>query len=103
MSFLLAGLSGAASAVIAILIHQTLPPYGVIAGLILTYLTLWWVGRNFGYRKYKFVAALGWFLVMTRAATFGTGQELLIQGDGVGTSILLLGILALFVGVAKRI
>lgn len=103
MRFLFAFLAGAASAVIAILIHQTLPPYGVIAGLILTYLTLWWVGRNFGYRKYKFAAALGWFLVMTRAATFGTGQELLIQGDGVGTSILLLGILTLFLGVAKRI
>jgi hypothetical protein len=103
VSLIFALLSGAASAVVAILIHQTLPPYGVIAGLVFTYLVLWWIGRFFGSRKYKFFAALGWFLVMARAATFGAGQELLIQGDGAGTSILLLGLLVLFIGVARRI
>lgn len=103
ISLFLSGLSGGASAVIAILLHQTLPPYGVIAGLILTYLTLWWCGRNFGARKYKFAAAIGWFIVMSRAATFGTGQELLVQGDSVGSSILLLGMLTLFIGVARRV
>ena len=102
MHFLLSVLSGAASAAIAILIHQTLPPYGVITGLILTYATIWWTGRRFGSRRYKWGAALGWFLVMSRAATFGAGQELLVQGDGVGTSLLLLGILTLFIAVARR-
>jgi hypothetical protein len=102
MQALLAFLIGAASAVVAILIHQTLPPYGVIAGLIFTYISIWLVGRKFAARKYKVYAAIGWIFVALRSATFGAGQELLVQGDGVGTSILLLGVFVVVVAIAAR-
>ena len=103
MQAFLAFIIGAASAVVAILIHQTLPPFGVIAGLIFTYTAIWLVGRKFAARKYKVYAAIGWTFAMLRAATFGAGQELLVQGDGVGTSILLIGIFVAFAAIAARI
>jgi hypothetical protein len=103
MQAFLAFIIGAATAVFAILIHQTLPPFGVIAGLIFTYTAIWLVGRKFAARKYKVYAAIGWTFAMLRAATFGAGQELLVQGDGVGTSILLVGVFVAFAAIASRI
>ena len=91
MKFLLAFLFGAVTCSAAVLLHQTLPPFGLIAGLTGTALSIWWIGRKFGAKRYKKYAALGWVLVIYQAATFGTGHELLVQGDGPGNSLLLLG------------
>lgn len=103
MRFLLALIYGAAAGVIAVLLHQSLPPLGVIASLSITYLSLWIIGRKYGKRRYKWIAALGWFAVVIRASTFGEGQELLVQGDGVGSTLLLLGTLVLLAAIAARI
>ncbi len=102
MNFLLSLVCGAATALIAILLHQSLPPFGVIAALLFTYLAIWLVGRTFGGRRYKWWAALAWIIVLFRAATFGAGQELLVQGDGVGSTLLLLGTLIALAAVAAR-
>ena len=102
MNFLLSLVCGAATALIAILLHQSLPPFGVIASLLFTYLAIWLVGRTFGGRRYKWWAALAWIIVLFRAATFGAGQELLVQGDGVGSTLLLLGTLIALAAVAAR-
>ena len=102
MNFLLSLISGAATAVIAILLHQSIPPFGVIASLLFTYLAIWLVGRIFGSRRYKWWAAFAWIIVLFRGATFGTGQELLVQGDGVGSTLLLLGTLIALSAVAAR-
>jgi hypothetical protein len=99
----IAALYGAGAGVISILIHQTLPPFGVIAGLIFTYASIWWVGRRFHSRKYKVAAFAGWIAILLRAATFGAGQELLVQGDAVGTSLLLIGTIVALIAVAARI
>jgi len=102
MYFLLSLIFGAATALIAILLHQSLPPFGVIASLLFTYLAIWLVGRTFGSRRYKWWAAIAWIIVLFRAATFGAGQELLVQGDGVGSTLLLLGTLIALAAVAAR-
>ena len=102
MNFLLSLVCGAATALIAILLHQSLPPFGVIAALLFTYLAIWLVGRTFGSRRYKWWAALAWIIVLFRAATFGAGQELLVQGNGVGSTLLLLGTLIALAAVAAR-
>jgi hypothetical protein len=103
MRFFIALIYGAAAAVVAILLHQSLPPVGVIASLLITYIAIWGIGRKFGKRSFKWVAALGWIAVMVRASTFGAGQELLVQGDGVGSTLLLLGTLIALAAVAARI
>lgn len=102
MRYLFALLGGAAAAVIAILLHQSVPPFGVIASLILTYSAIWLVGRLSAGRSFKVVAAIGWVAVLLRGSTFGEGQELLVQGDGVGSTLLLLGTLVVLFAVASR-
>ncbi len=102
MRYLIAALYGAAAAVPALLLHQTIPPLGVIASLLFSYLVIWWIGRHFGSRSYKTIAAMSWIAVLFRASTFGAGQELLVQGDAVGSSLLLLGTLVVLLAVAAR-
>lgn len=95
-------LAGAASAAIAILLHQSLPPFGVAASIALTYCAIWWIGRHYQNRFLKWVGALGWIVVILRGSSFGVGQELLVQGDGVGSALLLIGTLAVLFAVAAR-
>lgn len=97
MKFLYAIALGAATALGATLIHQTLPPFGVVLGIITTYVMIWWVGRYSGKRRYRIYALAAWFIVIARAGSFGAGQELLIQGDNAGSALLTLGF---FAGVA---
>lgn len=94
---------GALIAVAATLIHQSIPPLGVLVSIVSTYTTIWWVGRKFGKKRYKFLALLAWLLVIMRAGTFGTGQELLVQGDNVGSALLLLGFLIGLLAAIKRV
>ena len=102
MRYLLAFVSGAAAGVVAILLHQSLPPVGVIASLFISYSAIWLVGRRFAARSFKVVAAIGWISVLLRGSTFGEGQELLVQGDGVGSTLLLLGTLVVLCALAAR-
>lgn len=103
MKYLLALLSGAATGVIAILLHQSLPPFGVIASLFVTYGAIWLVGRRCDARSYKVIAAIGWIAVLLRGSTFGEGQEILVQADGVGSTLLLLGTLVALFAISARL
>jgi hypothetical protein len=102
MQFFIALICGAAAGIVAVLLHQSLPPIGVIASLLITYLSIWGIGRRYGRRFYKWGAAIGWFAIIIRASTFGAGQELLIQGDGVGSALLFIGTLVTLTAVAAR-
>ena len=93
---------GAISAVAATLIHQTLPPFGVFVAIGTTYVSIWWLGRYFGKRRYKFVGLVGWFVIIARAGSFGAGHELLIQGDIQGSALLMIGFLVGLIAVAQR-
>ena len=103
MNFLIATAFGAATAIVATLIHQTLPPLGLAIGMVATHLAIWWIGSYLGRRRYRFFAFIGWLIVIARAGSFGEGQELLIQGDNVGTALLGLGFLAGFAGLFRKI
>lgn len=103
MRFLISLLWGGASGIVAVLLHQSLPPVGVIAGITLTYISIWLVGRNFHRRIYKWIAALGWMAVILRASIFGVGEELLVQADGVGSALLMIGTITALAAVAARI
>jgi hypothetical protein len=102
MQFLTALFFGASSGVAAVLLHQSLPPLGLILGLTLSYFSIWYVGRYTGKRSYKFLAAFIWVLIALRAGSFGVGQELLIQGDSIGAGIMTLGLLAIGLAAIRR-
>lgn len=93
---------GVASAISATLIHQSLPPFGVIFAIIFSYLGIWWLGRLYGKRGYKLAALLSWLLVIAKAGSFGVGNELLIQGDNQGSALLIVGFFAGVVALIRR-
>jgi hypothetical protein len=103
VKFLYAIALGAATAVGATLIHQTLPPFGVALAIITTHVMVWWIGRYTGKRRYRFYALTAWFAVILRAGSFGTGQELLIQGDSAGSALMTLGVLAGVIALFRKI
>jgi len=102
MRALVSLLFGAVVALGATLIHATQPPVGVIIALIGSYMCIRWVGRYFGKKRYKLIALFGWFMVIIRAGTFGVGQELLIQGDNSGTTLLFIGFILGIIAVLQR-
>lgn len=102
MKFLFSLAFGALIAISATLIHQTLPPLGVIVGIFATYLGIWFIGRRYGKRRYKFYALVAWLVVIARAGSFGAGNELLIQGDNPGSALLMIGFLAGLIAVMPR-
>lgn len=102
MKFLFSLIFGALIAVSATLIHQTLPPLGSIVGIFATFIGIWYVGRHYGKRRYKFYALIAWLLIIARAGSFGAGNELLIQGDNPGSALLMIGFLAGLVALFPR-
>ncbi|CAN2214649.1 hypothetical protein MCEMRE26_01068 [Candidatus Nanopelagicaceae bacterium] len=103
MKFLISIFFGAFNAIAATLIHQSIPPFGVAIAIGSTFTAIWWIGRRYGKKRYKFLALFAWLLVIIRAGTFGAGQELLIQGDNAGSALLLIGFLAGLLAALKRV
>jgi hypothetical protein len=103
MKFLLSVGLGAATALAATLIHQSLPPLGVIVAITSTYTAIWWLGRYLGKKRYKFLALIAWIAVIIRAGTFGAGQEILIMGDNTGSSLLFIGFLVGVIAAFKKV
>ena len=87
----------------AILLHQLLPPLGIALSLFITYYGIWILGRKYGARRYKAIAALAWAIVLYKASSFGVGKELLVQGDGRGTALLFIGLLLALSSIAARV
>ncbi len=103
MKYLFALLGGAVTGVIAVLLHQSIPPVGVIIAMAFSFVAVKYCGRQFGGRKYKWFAAAGWIAVILRGSSFGEGQELLVQADGVGSTLLLLGTVVVLAAVVARV
>ena len=103
MNFLLSIGLGAATAIAATLIHQSLPPLGVMVAITSTYTAIWWIGRYLGKKRYKFLALTAWIIVIIRAGTFGAGQEILVMGDNAGSSLLFIGFLVGVIAALKKV
>ena len=103
MNFLLSVGLGFATAIAATLIHQSIPPFGVMLAITSTYIAIWWIGRYLGKKRYKFLALTAWIIVIIRAGTFGAGQELLVQGDNAGSALLFIGFLVGLLAALKKV
>lgn len=90
---------GALLGVSSTLLHLLLFPLGLVLGLAGTVVGIWAVGRTWRLRKYKFLAAIAWLVVVVQGATLGVGGELLIQGDLAGSLLILLGTFALLIAI----
>ena len=94
---------GVVTAIASVLLHQSIPPCGLLISLLLTYFTIWYVGRYTGKKIYKVIASISWFAVIFRAGNYGVGMELLILGDGVGTGLLFLGLATIIAATLRKI
>lgn len=103
MRVLLSFFFGGSVAIGAVLIHQSLPPFGVALAIIATYFAIWWIGRYFEGRKFRFFAVVGWFVVIIKAGTFGVGRELLIQADSPGSALFNLGAIAALAAIFRAL
>lgn len=102
MQILIALFFGISSGLAAVLLHQSVPPLGLILGLTLSFFSIWHVGRYTGKRIYKFLAVCAWVVIAMRAGTFGVGRELLIQGDSLGAALMVLGLMTVALAAFRR-
>ena len=100
MKFFAAIAIGVAAGVAAVFLHLFLPPFGLVLACLGTFTAAWAVGRKFGKRRYKLIAAIAWFYIFVRASSFGTGKEIFIQGNSLGNNFLLFSLIALATAIA---
>jgi uncharacterized membrane protein YeaQ/YmgE (transglycosylase-associated protein family) len=82
----------------ATMLHNLYTPYGFIASLILTFLGIRVIGQTLFKVSYQIITALAWLVVVVKAGTPGTGDELLIYGNTYGNLFLIGGLIALLLG-----
>ena len=82
----------------ATMLHNLYTPYGFIASLILTFLGIRVIGQTLFKVSYQIITALAWLVVVVKAGTPGTGDELLIYGNTYGNLFFICGLIALLLG-----
>lgn len=86
---------GVTTGAAAVFLHLFLPPIGITLAVVGTATSIWAIGRRYGKRRYKVLATAAWLYIFMRAASFGTGKEIFIQGDLLGNYFLASSFLAL--------
>ena len=84
------------------MLHNIYNPYGFIASLLLTFLSIKAVGQAFFYVRYQLFAAISWLAVVIKAGSPGVGNELLIYGNTYGNLFLVGGFIALILGLVIK-
>jgi hypothetical protein len=95
VKLLLSFIAGIVLGLAAVLLHDVAFPFGLILSLIGSGTGVWLLGRAYGKRRYKFVAILGWVGIVFNGAAPGVGNELLVQGNTAGSSLVLGGFIIL--------
>jgi len=80
-------------------LHSSLVPFGLIFVLLATLIGIWSIGRLWGGRTLKILAAVAWTFVVLRAGFPGINEEYLIEGSSVGISLINLGFLTLIIAI----
>lgn len=100
MKFLSSLIIGLSSGAAAIFLHHFAPPFGIAIATLGTFVAVWAVGRIFGKRIYKLIAASSWAAIFWRGASLGVGNEIFIQGDRLGNAFLITSVIALIIAIA---
>ena len=93
-------LFGAFLGIGSIFLHLVLPPFGFIFARISSIVGIWDIGRTWGKRYLKVIAGCTWVIIVMRGGTPGLSNEILIQGDALGSALINIGFIAIFVAVA---
>ena len=96
-------LIGAFLGIGSIFLHLVLPPFGSIFAIFSSVVGIWAIGRMWGKRYLKVIAACAWVIIVMRAGTPGLSNEILIQGDALGSALINIGFIAIFAAVALSV
>ena len=83
----------------SVFLHSSLVPFGLIFVLLATLIGIWSIGRLWGGRTLKILAAVAWTFVVLRAGFPGINEEYLIEGSPIGISLINLGFLTLIIAI----
>ena len=83
----------------SVFLHSSLVPFGLIFVLLATLIGVWSIGRLWGGRTLKILAAVAWTFVVLRAGFPGINEEYLIEGSSIGISLINLGFLTLIIAI----
>ena len=67
MRYLYSLIFGAALGASSIFLYSLYPPVGLVLSIAATFIGIWAVGRMWGSRSFRFIAAVAWSLVVLRA------------------------------------
>lgn len=87
----------------AVLLHDAYVPFGLILALVGSGTGIWLLGRAWGMRRYKVVAAIGWALATLVGGSPGVGGELLVQGNFSGNALVIAGLAVLVFAVVSQV
>ena len=99
MRYLYSIIFGAALGAGSVFLYSLYPPIGILISIAATFVGIWSAGRLWGKRSFRFIAAAAWSLVVLRAGFPGINQEYLLQGDGLGVSLLNFGFIAAVIAI----
>lgn len=99
MRYLYSVLFGSALSVSSVFLYNFYPPFGFILSIPATCLGIWALGRKWGKRSYRFMAAITWAIIVLRAGFPGLNNEYLIQGDTLGLLLINIGFIAIVVSI----
>jgi len=99
MPYLYSLIFGAALGASSVFLHNLYPPVGLVLSIAATCLGIWAVGRQWGNRIYRFIAAAAWGFIVLRAVYPGLNQEFLILGDTSGVSLINIGFIAVVIAI----
>jgi hypothetical protein len=83
----------------SVFVHNLYPPFGLILSIVGASFGVWASGRKWGGRTFRFIVAIVLGFVVLRAGFPGLNDEYLIQGDGLGTSLLNIGFVAIVIAI----
>ncbi|CAB4585922.1 unannotated protein [freshwater metagenome] len=95
MKVILSFLAGCVLGLGSALLHNAYQPWGLILSVVSSGVAIWMIGRFWGLRRYKFIASIGWSLVVIAASAPGVGGEILIEGNTSGILLLISGFIVL--------
>lgn len=93
---------GAVLGAAAVMIHNAFFPFGLILAILGTFVGIWLLGREWGLRRFKVLAALVWAYIALRGGTSGVGGELLVQGNVAGDTLIYAGVATLALAIALQ-
>jgi hypothetical protein len=99
MRYLYSLILGAALGAGSVFLYSLYPPVGLVLSIAATFIGTWAAGRMWGKRSFRLIAAAAWSLVVLRAGFPGINEEYLLQGDGLGLSLINFGFIAVVIAI----